>query len=188
MFCAPGSVFVGTEWVGSSFNVLCSLTHFQRYRGCRVMISFFALLDSFSCSVLPDQFSASGPIFMFYALGLIFGCIEGVGSRFHVLRSRTGFQRNRGRRVPFSCFTLWDSFLAVSRASGPAFMFCALGPVFKGTEGVGSCFHVFRSRSYFRRNRARRIPFSCFALPDPLLSEPRGSGPIFLLCSPGLIY
>jgi hypothetical protein len=151
MFCAPGSVFVGTEWVGSSFNVLCSLTHFQRYRGCRVMISFFALLDSFSCSVLPDQFSASGPIFMFYALGLIFGCIEGVGSRFHVLRSRTGFQRNRGRRVLFSCFPLQVLFSSEPSASDPIFMFCAPGPVIVGTERVGSHFLTLLSGTHFQR-------------------------------------
>jgi Transposase family tnp2 len=36
--------------------------------------------------------------------------IKSVGSRFHVLRSRTHFQRYRGRGVLFSWFALPDSF------------------------------------------------------------------------------
>jgi hypothetical protein len=57
----------------------------------------------------------------------------------------------RGRRVPFSCFARPKSFSAVPTMSGPAFMFCALGYVFGGMEGVGSRFHVLRSRTHFRR-------------------------------------
>jgi hypothetical protein len=102
-------------------------------------------------------------VFMFSASGHIFGGTEGVGSLFHVLRSRTRFRQYRGRRVPFSRFALPDSFSAVPRASGPFFMFCAPGLVFDGTEGVGSLFHVLRSRTRFRRYRVRRVPFSCFA-------------------------
>jgi hypothetical protein len=98
---------------------------------------------------------ASGPVFLFCAPELIFGGTEGVGSRFHVLRSRNRFQRYRGHRVPFSCFALPNSFSAVPRASvsfscfahldsfslvprvsGPVFMFCAPGIIFGGTEGV----------------------------------------------------
>jgi hypothetical protein len=59
---------------------------------------------------LPNLFWAvprvSGPVFMFYAPGLIFGVIEGVESRFHVWRFLTPFRRYRGRRVMFLCFAL----------------------------------------------------------------------------------
>jgi hypothetical protein len=96
---------------------------------------------------------------MFLAPGLVFDGTEGGGSRFHVLRARTRFRRYRGRRVPFSCFALPDSFPVVFSASGPVFLFCAPGLVFGGTEGVGSRFHVFRPRSHFRRYRGRPIPF-----------------------------
>jgi hypothetical protein len=163
---------------------------------------------------------------MFCNSGLVFGGINGIVSRIHVLRARTCFQRYRGRRVPFSCFARPDSFLAVPRASGPVFMFCTPGLVFGGTEGVGSRFHVlcartrfrrycgrevpfscFYTRTRFRRYRWRKVTFSCFALPDSfstiprawvLFSRfarsnsfpevPRSSGPIFLFCSPGLVF
>jgi hypothetical protein len=69
---------------------------------------------------------------MFYAPEHVFGGAEGVGSRFHVLRSRTYFLRYRGRRVLFSCFVRPDSFLTKPRASAPVFMF-------------------FRSHTHFRR-------------------------------------
>jgi hypothetical protein len=158
MLCAPGPVFVGTEGVGARFHVLRSRNRFRRCRVRRV---------PFSCFVLPDMFSAvpraSGPFFMFCALGLVFLSIEGVGPRFHILGSRNLFRRCRVRRVPFSCFALPDSFSTVPRASGPVFMFCAPELVFGGTEGVPSRFHVFRSRTCFRRYRGRRVPFSCFA-------------------------
>jgi hypothetical protein len=184
MFCAPGLVFDGTDGVGSCFNVVCSRTHFRRYRGRRGPFSCFALSDTFSavpcasspvflfcasglifkwyqgrrfpfsCFALSDSFStvptASGPIFMFCATGLVFDATEGVGSRFHVLCSLTRFQRYRGHQVPFSRFALPESFSAVPRASGPFFMFCPPGLVFGGTEGVGSLFHVLRSRTHFR--------------------------------------
>jgi hypothetical protein len=158
MFCATGLVFGSAECVGSRFNVLPSRTRFRRYRGRRV---------PFSCFTRPDSFStvprASGPVFMFHAPGIIFGGTECVGSRFHVLRSRDHFRRCRMRWVPFSCFALADSFLDISRASGPVFMFHAPGIIFGDTECVGSRFHVFCSRTRFRRYRVRRVPFSCFA-------------------------
>jgi hypothetical protein len=120
LFCAPGlvfggtkgvpfrfHVFRGTKGVGSCFHVLRSRTHFRRYRGRRVPFSRFAFQDSFSAVsgasgpvflfARPDSFSsvprASGPVFMFCAPRLVFGGIEGVGSRFHVLRSRAHFGR-----------------------------------------------------------------------------------------------
>jgi hypothetical protein len=95
--------------------------------------------------------------------GLVFVGTEGVGSRFHVLRSRTRFRRYGGRRFPFSCFARPDSFSAVPRVFGPVFMFCAHGHVFGGKEGVGTRFHVLRARTRFQQYRGRRVPFSFFA-------------------------
>jgi hypothetical protein len=170
--------------IGSLFHVLRSRTRFRRYRGRRVPYSCFALPDSFrwyrgrrvpfSRFLIPDSFStvpgrqapyssfarpdsfsavpgASGPVFMFCAPGLIFGGTGGVGSRVLVLRARTHFRRFRGRRVPFFYFAPPYSFSAVPRASGPIFMFCTPVIVFGGTVGVGSRFHVFCSRTRFRR-------------------------------------
>jgi hypothetical protein len=182
LFCLPGFVFGGSECVVSRFHVLRVRTHFRRNRRRRVPFSCFARLDSFSA--VPRT---SGPIFMFCAPGLVFGGTEGVGSRFHVLRSRTRFWRYRGRRVPFShfalpdsfsCFACSDPFSAVLRAPCPVFMFCASGLIFGGTDGVGSRLHVLHSRTRFRRYRGRRIPFSCFALPDSFSAIPRASCPV----------
>jgi hypothetical protein len=125
---------------------------------------------------------------MFCAPGLIFGGIEGVGSSFHVLRSRTHFRRFRGRRVQFSCFALPNSFSAVPRVLGPVFMFCAPGLVFGGTKSVRSRFHVVCSRTRFRRYRGRRVPFSCFALPNSFSAVPTTSCDIFKFCAPGHIF
>jgi hypothetical protein len=118
MFCAPGTVFAGIEGVGSRFHVLLAQTHFRRYRGRRVLFSLFARPDSFS-----TVSRASGPVFMFCASGLIFGCAECVGSRFHDFRPRSRFRRYGGCRVPLSCFACLDSFSTVPRASCPVFMF-----------------------------------------------------------------
>jgi hypothetical protein len=96
--------------------------------------------------------------------------------------------RYRGRRVPFSCFARPDSFSAVTRASGPVFMFCTPGLVFVGTEGGGSYFHVFRAHTHFRRYQGRRVPFECFARPDSFWPVPRASGPVFLLCAPVRVF
>jgi hypothetical protein len=172
-------------------------TFFRRSRGCRV---------SFSCFAFPDTFSAipraSGPVLMFCAPGLIFDGTEGVGSRVHILRSRTRFSWFRGRRVSISYFALPDSFKAARRASGLDFLFCATGLIFGGTESVGSHFHVLRARNHFRRYRwrrvpfssfalpdsysavpRRRVPFSCFAFPDSFLTVRRAYGPVFLFCA-----
>jgi hypothetical protein len=183
MFCTPGLVFGGTEGVGSRFHVLRARTRFRRYRGRRVPFSSFVLPESFS-AVLRE----SGPVFKFCAPGLIFGCDECVGSRFHVLHARTRLMRYRGRRVPSSCFARTDSFSAVTRASGPVFNFCAPRLVFSGTEGVGSRFHVLRARTRLRRYRARRVPSSCFARTDSFSAVPMASGPVFKFCSPGLVF
>jgi hypothetical protein len=174
IFCAPGLVFGGTGGVGSRFLVLRSLARFLRYGGRRV---------PFTCFALPGLFSAvrraSGPVFMFCAPGLIFGDTEVVGTRFHDLRGQTRCRRCRGRRVPFTCFALPDSFSAVPSASGPVFMFCMPQFIFDDTEGVGSCFHVLSSRTRFRRYRGRRVPFSGFARPDSFSAVPSASGPVF---------
>jgi hypothetical protein len=82
---------------------------------------------------------------MFCAPGLVFGGTVGFLSRFHVLRTRTHFERYQGRHVPFSCFALPDSFSAVQRALDPIFTFYVPGLVFGGTRGVGSHFQVLRA-------------------------------------------
>jgi hypothetical protein len=164
MFCAPELIFGGAEGVVTRFHGLCSRTHFRRCRVCQV---------PFSCLVLQDSFStvprASGPVFVFCAPGLVFICIEVVGSPFHVLRSRTHFRRFRG-------------------SSGLVFISCASGLIFGGIECVRSRFHVFRSRTCFRRYRGRRVPFSCFALPNSFSMVPWASGPVFTFYVPGLVF
>jgi hypothetical protein len=123
-FYAPGLFFGGTEGVRSRFmclrtwirfrryqgrrvpfQVLCSRTHFRWYQGRLVPISCLARSDTFSVVL-----RASGPDFMICAPGVFFDSTEGVPSRFHVLRSRTRFRWYRGSRVPFSHFTLTNSF------------------------------------------------------------------------------
>jgi hypothetical protein len=105
---------------------------------------------------------------MFCAPELVVSGAECVGSRFHVLRARTHFRRYRGSPVPFSCFALLDSFLAVPRASGPVFMSSDLGLVFGGYRG-------------------RLVPFSYFALPDSFSAVLSVSGPVFMFCAPELV-
>jgi hypothetical protein len=129
-----------------------------------------------------------GSNFHILAPGPVFGGTDSVGSRFHVLRSRTNFWRYRRRQVLFSCFALRDSFSGGPRASGPFFMFCAPEPIFSGTKGVRSSFHVSRSRTRFQQYRRRRDPFSCFALPDPFSALPRASGHVFMFCVPGPVF
>jgi hypothetical protein len=139
---------------GPVSNILRARNHFRRYRGRRVPYSF---------SAVP---SVSGLVFMFCAPGLVFVGTKGIGSRFHALRAGTRFRRYRGSRVPFSCFAFPDSFSLMARASGLVFKFCAPILVFGGTEGVRSRFHILCARTRFRWYRRRRVPFSCFVLPD----------------------
>jgi hypothetical protein len=80
------------------------------------------------------------------------------------------------------------SFWSVSRTSGPVFMFCAPGPVFGCTEGVGFCFHVLCSHTPFRRYLGRRVPFRSFALSNSFLIVPWASSPVFMFCASGLIF
>jgi hypothetical protein len=192
MFCTPEFVLGGTEEVGTHLHVLRSRTHFGRYRGRRAQFSYFVLADSFGA--VPR---ASGPVFMFFTPGLIFGGTDGIGSRFHfllpnsfstiprvsgpvfyVLRSRARFGLKRGRWVPFSSFTLLVLFWTVQRARGPVFMFCAIRIVWCRTKGGGFRFPVLRSLPRFRRYRGRRVPFSCFVLPDSFWAAQRASRPV----------
>jgi hypothetical protein len=164
MFCTLGLVFGGTVGVWFLFHVLRSWTHFRRYRGRPI---------PFSCFARPDLFlvvlRASGPVFKFCTPRLVFGVTEGVGFRFHVLRTHPHFLRYRGRRVPFSCFASPHTFSSVPRASGLVFVFCAPALIFGGTEGIRSRFHVV----------ARLDSFS---------SVLRASGPVYMFCALGLIF
>jgi hypothetical protein len=152
MICALGHVFGSGEGVGSRFHVLRAHTHFRRYRGRRVLFSCFARPESFL--TVPR---ASSPVIMFCALGLVFGIIEGFGSRFDSLRpdSFSVVPRASG-----PVFTFCAPGPVVPRASDPVFIFCAPGLVFVGTESVRSRFHVLRARTHFRRYIGRRVPFS----------------------------
>jgi hypothetical protein len=182
MFCVPVLVFGDTEGVWARFhvlrswnrfwrcggrsllfNVLRSRPHFRRFRGRRVQFSCFALPDSFSA--IPR---ALGPVFMFCVPVLLFGDIEGVGSRFHVVRSQTRFWRCGGRRLLFSCFALPDSISAVTWASAPRF-------------------HVLCARTRFRQYRGRRVTFSSFARPNSFSAVPTASALVYMLCTPGLV-
>jgi hypothetical protein len=119
---------------------------------------------------------------MLCAPGLFFGGTEGFRSIFYVLRFLTHFRRYR---APSQILILYASEL-----------------IFGGTETVGSNFHVYRSHTHFQRYRGRRVPFSCYALPNTFrryrgrpvlfscfaLSDPfsavwRVSGPVFMLCA-----
>jgi hypothetical protein len=138
--------------------------------------------------VRPDSFSTvlttSVLVYLFCAPRHVFGGAECVRSRFQVLRSRTHFRRFSGRRDPFSCFTLPETFLVVWRALGPVFMFFAPGHIFGDFEGVGSRFHVLRPRTRLWRYRGRRVPFSCFEAPGLVFGGTYGVWSRFdILCS-----
>jgi hypothetical protein len=183
IFYGPRIVLGDTEGVASHFHVFLARTRFRRYRGRWVPLSCFALLDSFS--TVPR---ASSTVFIFCALGLIFGGTKSVRSCFHDLCSLTCFRRCRIRRASFSCFVRPDSIKAVPRASGPVFMLSAPRLVFGGIEGVVSHFHVMRSLTRFRQSRGRRVLFSCFALPDSFSAIPRALRPVVMVCTPGLVF
>jgi hypothetical protein len=67
-------------------------------------------------------------------------------------------------------------------------MFCALGFVFGGFEGVGSRFHVLCPYTHFRRYRGRQVSFSNFAFSDTFSAVPRKSGLVFIFCVPTLVF
>jgi hypothetical protein len=147
-----------SEDVAYKFHVLRSRTHFRQYGGCRVQFACF--VPTYLFSTVPR---ALGLVFMFSTPKLVFGGTEVAESTFHALRSEIHFRRYRGREVWFSCFTLPDPFSAVKLASGPVFIFCAPGPVLGGINGVGSNFHVLRSRTRFGQYRECRDTFSRFS-------------------------
>jgi hypothetical protein len=125
---------------------------------------------------------------MFFSRRLVFGGTVGIGSLFHVLRSRSYFRRYRGCRVLFSFSVRSNSFSAVSRASGPFFMLCAPGLVFGGTEGIHSSCNVVRAWTRFLRFGGRQVPFSCFPLPNIFSTVPSASGPVVMFCMPRIIF
>jgi hypothetical protein len=163
MFCAPELIFDGTEGVGSRFHILRTQTRFRLYRVRRVPFSYFTRAQT-HFSAVPG---ATCHVCMFCMFGLVFGCTDGVESRFHVCP---------------------DSFSAVPRASAPIFMFCDICLISCGTKGVRSCFHVLSSRTHFRRYRGRRVPFSCFARPDSFSAVSGATCPVFIFCATGLIF
>jgi hypothetical protein len=163
MFCAPGLVFGGTEASGPVFRI------------CAFGLVFGGIESVESCfPVLRSR--------------LVFDGAECVRSRFHYLRARTRFRLYRGRRVPLSFFARPDSFLTVPMASGTVFSYFAPEIVFCSTEGVTSSFHVWRSRSHFRRYRVCWFPFSCLTLSNSFSAIPRKSDPVFMLCAPRLVF
>jgi hypothetical protein len=212
MFCALGLIFCRTDGVHSCFHVLRAQTWFGGVEG--VMSRFHILRNwirfrwyrgrqlPFSCFARSDSFSAvpraSAHVFMFCALGIVFGCTEGIVSRFQVLRAPTHFGRYRRHWVPFSCFVLPDLFSAVPRRRLPFSSFArpeSLSAVpsasctvlmnfvpeliFGGTESVVSRLHVLRARNRLRRYLERRVPFSSFARPDSF-SVVKVSGTAFM--------
>jgi hypothetical protein len=144
--------------------MLCTDRHvFGSAKGVRSPFSCFTLSDSFS-----DVPRASGPVFMF--------C------------------------VPYL-------FSMVPTASGPVFMFSSPILVFSDTLGVGSRFHVLRAQhifggtvgvrsrfhvlhslTRFRLCGGRQVPFSCFASPYSFSAIPWASDPVFMFCTPGLVF
>jgi hypothetical protein len=197
MLCAPGPVLGGADGVGSCFHILRSRTRFRQYRGRQIPFSCFAPSVSFSAvpralgsvfmfCALGLVFGGSvgvGPVFMFCAPGHVFGDTKGVGSNFHVLRSRTHFQRYRRRRVPFSYFALSDSFWAIPRASCPFVILRAVRLVFGGTEEAGSSFRILRW-TRFGRYRGHHVPISCLALLKSFSTVPRAPVPFSYFALP----
>jgi hypothetical protein len=201
MFCAPGLAFGCTMGVGSGFHVLRARTRFGRYRRCQVPFSCLrsparfqrcgGIRVPFSCFAPPDSFSAvpraSGPFSLFYEPVFVFGGTEDVGTHFNVLRDRTHFRLYRGRRLPFSCFALPDSFSALPRASAPVFMFCAPGLAFGGTEGVGSCTFSAVLNSFSAVPTASGLVFMFCVLRHVFVGV-EGVGSRFLVLCPGLVF
>jgi hypothetical protein len=164
MFCVPGLILSGTAGMRSSFHVLRSMTHFERYRGHEVQFSCFALPDSFG-----EVPRASGTIYMFCTPRLFFGGTRAFGPIFIVCAPGLVLSGIESTGVPFSCFALPASFRAVPRASGIVFKFCALGLIFRGFRG-------------------HRVLFSNFLLSNSFWAEPRASGPVFMFCAPIFVF
>jgi hypothetical protein len=164
----------------SCFHVWHSQAHFRRYRGPQIQFSYFVLLDSFLA--VP---SSSIPVLLF---GTRFGRYRGRRVSFSYFVLSDSFPAVSRASVLFSYFALLGSFLAVPRAPILVFMFYALRPVLDGTEGTWSYFHMLCLQTHFRRYRGRRVPFSYFALLDPIWAVPRTSVPVFMFCASVLIF
>jgi hypothetical protein len=155
-FCTPGPILGCTE-------------------GGLVPFSCFALLYSFWA--VPR---VSGVVFKFCTLGPILGGTEGGLVQFLCFALQDSYSKIPRVSGPVSYFALPDSFLAVPRASGAesslyftllgsfsmipwasgsVLMCCAPELVSDGIEGVGTRFHVLRSRARFGRNRGQRVQF-----------------------------
>jgi hypothetical protein len=116
---------------------------------------------------------------MFCVPVLVFGGGEGIRSRFHVLQSQTRFRRYGGRRFPFLCFALPNSFSAVPTASALIFIICTHGHIFGGAEVVRSRFHVLRARTHLRLYRWHRVPYCFFCAPGHVFGSAKGVGSHF---------
>jgi hypothetical protein len=108
----------------------------------------------------------SAPVFMFCVPGLVFNGTVVVGYHFLVLRAQTSIRQFRGLRVPFSVIVHTYSFSTVPRASGPVFMFCVPGLFSAVSKASSSVFMSCAPRLIFDGYQGRRVPFSCFAIPD----------------------
>jgi hypothetical protein len=106
-----------------------------------------------------------------------------VGSRLHVLRVRTHFRLYRRCRLPFSCFSLPDTFSAMWRASSPGFMFCAFGLVFSGYVRVFSRFHVLHAPNSFSAVSTASGPVFMFCVPEYIFGDTDGFGSRFHVLS-----
>jgi hypothetical protein len=134
IFTLPGLVFGDIEGAGSSFHVLCSRTHFRRYRKGQAQFSYFVLPFSMVLRV-------SSPVSMFYTPKFISNETEGRSPDFMLYARRIIFDGTKGVRFQFSYFVLPNHFSVVPRA---------LGSNFHGTEGVVSHCQVLRFRTHFR--------------------------------------
>jgi hypothetical protein len=70
----------------------------------------------------------------------------------------------------------------------PIFIFCAPGVISRGTEGVRSRFQALHTQTCFQRYCGHRVSYSCFALSDSFSAVLRVSGPVFMFCTPELIF
>jgi hypothetical protein len=123
---------------------------------------------------------ASGPVFMFCASGPMIDRTEGVGSCFHVSRSRTRFRWYRGCRASFHVLRSLLIFGGTKGTIVSCFYILHYILVLDGIEGVGYCFLDLRSQNRLRRCHRRRVPFSFFCALRPR--------PVFLSCAFGLVF
>jgi hypothetical protein len=75
----------------------------------------------------------------------------------------------------------------VPSASGPVILFCTVGLILGGIEGVGSSLHVLRFQTRFGRYRGRRVPFSCFLLPYSFATITWAPSPVLIFYAAELV-